>query len=125
MAQLESFITELPQGLDTVVGERGVRLSGGQRQRIGIARALYHDPQVLIMDEATSSLDTHTERGVIKSIEKLKGDRTILVIAHRLSTVKNCDNLYYVKNGKIADQGTYADLLENNKTFQSMVQEPE
>ena len=125
LAQLESFITELPQGLDTVVGERGVRLSGGQRQRIGIARALYHDPQVLIMDEATSSLDTHTERGVIKSIEKLKGDRTILVIAHRLSTVKNCDNLYYVKNGKIADQGTYADLLENNKTFQSMVQEPE
>ncbi|HDS05572.1 MAG TPA: ABC transporter ATP-binding protein [Deltaproteobacteria bacterium] len=104
-AQLEALIDELPEGLDTVVGERGMRLSGGERQRIGIARALYNNPQVLIMDEATSALDNITERNVISALEKLRGDRTIIIIAHRLTSVMNCDILYYMENGRIADKG--------------------
>ena len=110
-AQLEQFIEGLPQGLDTMVGERGVRLSGGQRQRIGIARALYHDPAVLVLDEATSSLDTVTESGFMEAVSALKGNKTLLIVAHRLSTVERCDRLYRLDRGRIVDEGITADVL--------------
>lgn len=102
-AQLESFVAGLPEGLDTIVGERGVRLSGGQRQRIGIARALYHDPSVLVLDEATSALDNRTEAEVMEAINALQGKKTILIVAHRLTTVKGCDRIYKLDHGKITD----------------------
>ena len=120
-AQLRSFLQTLPNGLDTLVGEHGVRISGGQRQRIGIARALYNDPELLVMDEATSSLDNETERYVIEAIEFLKGNRTIIMIAHRLSTVWECDELIFMKNGSIQNRGTYQELLTNDAEFQTMV----
>jgi ABC-type multidrug transport system fused ATPase/permease subunit len=110
-AQLEKFINELSEGLDTVVGERGIRLSGGQRQRIGIARALYHDPSVLVLDEATSSLDTDTESGVMDAVRDLHGKKTILIVAHRLSTVEDCDYLYRLEQGKIIDEGPPESML--------------
>ena len=106
-AQLESFVDSLPDGLNTIVGERGVRLSGGQRQRIGIARALYHNPSVLVLDEATSALDYQTEKGVMEAIHALQGQKTILIIAHRLSTVAHCDMLYRFHNGQIVDSGSF------------------
>ena len=101
-AQLEEFVAALPKGLETMVGERGIRLSGGQRQRIGIARALYHDPAVLVLDEATSALDTATESGVMQAVTALRGAKTILIVAHRLSTVAHCDRLYRLELGRIA-----------------------
>ena len=104
-AQLDTFIASLPDGVGTVVGERGVRLSGGQRQRIGIARALYHDPAVLVLDEATSALDTQTEQGVMAAVDGLHGDKTILIVAHRLSTVAGCDRLYRMHAGRIIGEG--------------------
>ncbi len=119
-AQLESLISELPLELETEIGERGIRLSGGQRQRIGIARALYHNPQILIMDEATSALDNITEKYVVDAIERLKGDRTIITIAHRLSTVKNCDCLYLMKSGKIIASGDFNTLLKESSEFKEM-----
>ena len=100
-AQLDEFIKTLPDGLDTTIGERGIRLSGGQRQRIGIARSLYNDPDVLIMDEATSALDNDTEAAIIESINRLHGKKTLVIIAHRLQTIENCDMIYRVENGKI------------------------
>ncbi|KMK75030.1 ABC transporter ATP-binding protein [Alkalihalobacillus pseudalcaliphilus] len=100
-AQLKEFVEGLPEQLDTSVGERGVRLSGGQRQRIGIARALYHDPEILFMDEATSALDNETEQGIMKSIDQLKGEKTLIIIAHRLSTIENCDVVFKIKNGRL------------------------
>ena len=100
-AQLKSFVEELEDGLDTVIGERGVRLSGGQRQRIGIARALYNDPKILVLDEATSALDNETENAVMEAIDGLHGRKTMIVIAHRLSTIKNCDVVYRVEDGKV------------------------
>ena len=99
-AQMREFVESLPDGLDTVTGENGVRLSGGQRQRIGIARALYSRPQFLVMDEATSSLDGETEQAIVQAINNLSGDITILIIAHRLSTIENCDIVYRIENGK-------------------------
>ncbi len=117
LAQLGEFVERMPEKLDAIIGERGVRLSGGQRQRIGIARALYHDPQVLVMDEATSALDNVTEKQIINAIEQLKGDRTIITIAHRLTTVMNCDRIYYMEDGKIVSEGTYSELLEQNDSF--------
>jgi ABC-type multidrug transport system fused ATPase/permease subunit len=105
-SQLTAFIASLPDGLETMVGERGVRLSGGQRQRIGIARALYNNPPILVLDEATSSLDMDTEREVMQSIEKLHGSTTVIIIAHRYSTIENCDYLYKLDKGKIIAQGT-------------------
>ena len=99
-AQLYDFVMNLPAGLDTYVGDRGVRLSGGQRQRIGIARALYHDPQVLILDEATSALDTETETAVMEAIDSLHGSKTMIIIAHRLTTIRNVDQIYEIENGK-------------------------
>ena len=101
-AQLDEFVAGLPKGLDTMVGERGIRLSGGQRQRIGIARALYHDPAVLVLDEATSALDTATEHGVMEAVTALQGAKTVLIVAHRLSTVAHCDRLYRLEQGRIA-----------------------
>lgn len=101
-AQLEEFVRQLPEGLDTEVGERGVRLSGGQRQRIGIARALYHEPSVLVLDEATSALDTDTESGVMEAVRAMHGEKTILIITHRLSTVEHCDKVVHVERGNIA-----------------------
>lgn len=110
-AQLEEFVGGLPEGLDTVVGERGVRLSGGQRQRIGIARALYHDPQVLVLDEATSSLDTNTEHEVMQAVGSLHGSKTIVIVAHRLSTVEHCDRLYRLEHGRVVAEGAPAVML--------------
>ncbi|MCT7958229.1 ABC transporter ATP-binding protein [Laspinema palackyanum] len=121
-AQLTELLTSLPEGLDTLVGERGVRLSGGQRQRVGIARALYHNPEVLVMDEATAALDNQTEAGVMESVEKLSGEKTLIMIAHRLSTVKNCDRLYFMSQGQIIDSGTYDELCQRNQEFQIMAQ---
>lgn len=100
-AQLFDFVDSLPNGLDTVVGDRGVRLSGGQRQRIGIARALYHDPEILILDEATSALDNETETSVMEAIDSLKGLKTMMIIAHRLTTIRNVDVIYEVVDGKV------------------------
>ena len=113
-AQLDTFVQTLPAGLDTVIGNWGVRISGGQRQRIGIARALYHNPGVLILDEATSSLDNETERDVIAAITRQRGDRTIIMIAHRLTTVQDCDRLYLLENGRVMDHGSFADLLSRH-----------
>jgi len=101
-AQLDEFIKTLPDGLDTGIGERGIRLSGGQRQRIGIARALYNDPEVLILDEATSALDNDTEKAIMESINRLHGRKTLIIIAHRLQTIEKCDVVYRVENGKAA-----------------------
>jgi ABC-type multidrug transport system fused ATPase/permease subunit len=100
-AKLDDFIRSLPQGLDTGIGERGIRLSGGQRQRIGIARALYHNPEVLILDEATSALDNDTEAAIMESINSLHGKKTLVIIAHRLQTIEKCDMIYRVEDGKI------------------------
>jgi len=111
-AQLEEFVADLPHGLETIVGERGIRLSGGQRQRIGIARALYHDPAVLMLDEATSSLDTATESDVMQAVQALHGAKTIIIVAHRLSTVEHCDRLYRLKQGRVVEEGRAADILD-------------
>ena len=114
-AQLDTFLANQPHGLDTVVGERGVRLSGGQLQRIGIARALYHDPSVLVLDEATSALDTLTEKGVMDSVEALQGSKTLLIVAHRLSTVEHCSRLYQLDRGRVIAEGAPAQLLQEQK----------
>jgi len=110
-AQLGEFVEELPDGLDTMVGERGIRLSGGQRQRIGIARALYHNPSLLVLDEATSSLDLETESGVMEAVEELHGQKTIIIVAHRLSTVSKCDNLALIENGELVAFGPVASVM--------------
>ena len=110
-AQLDGFVASLPDGLATTVGERGVRLSGGQRQRIGIARALYHDPAVLVLDEATSAVDTDVEHEVMRAVTALQGSKTVLIVAHRLSTVAHCDRLYRLEGGKVTAQGHPSDLL--------------
>ena len=114
-AQLEDFVTSLPDGLDTIVGERGVRLSGGQRQRIGIARALYNNPDVLVLDEATSSLDTETEHGVMQAVQALQGEKTVIIVAHRLSTVEYCDRLYRLESARIVDEGTFSEVTSRAK----------
>ena len=110
-AQLEEFITSLPQGINTIVGERGVRLSGGQRQRIGIARALYNNPSIMFLDEATSALDNKTETEVMKSILSLKGNKTIIMVAHRLSTLVNCDRIYRLVDGEVVEMGAPEKIL--------------
>ena len=121
IAALHDFIQEeLPQQYQTVIGERGVRLSGGQRQRIGLARALYDNPEVLVLDEATSSLDGATETAVIEAIKRASQERTMIMIAHRLSTVKDCDIIFLLDKGRIVDSGTYQQLLEHNKQFMKM-----
>lgn len=102
-AQMKEFVEQLPEGLDTSVGERGVRISGGQRQRIGIARALYHNPEILVFDEATSALDTETETAIMEAIDKFHGKKTLIIIAHRLRTIENCDIIYRVEGGKATE----------------------
>ncbi len=119
-AQLNRFISTLPDGVDTKVGERGVQLSGGQRQRIGIARALYRNASVLVLDEATSALDGETETGLLNVLYSLKKSMTLLLIAHRLSTLKDCDQIYVLDQGKLITSGTYDDLLTNCDLFQRM-----
>lgn len=111
-AHLDTFVESLPSGVNTLVGERGVRLSGGQRQRIGIARALYIDPPILVLDEATSSLDTNTEADVMAAVNQLHGEKTLVIVAHRLSTVANCDHLIRLENGSVACAGTHADVIK-------------
>ena len=121
LANLHEFIEEdLISGYSTKVGEAGVKLSGGQRQRIGIARALYRGPKILIFDEATSSLDNLTEQTVMNSINKLKNTMTIIMVAHRLSTIKECDKIYHLENGKLRSQGTFSELFSNDQLFKDM-----
>lgn len=122
MAHLDELLDELPHGLDTRVGERGVQLSGGQRQRIGIARALYHDADVLVLDEATSALDGITEKLIMDAIHDFSGKKTIIMIAHRLATVRQCDSIYFLEQGKVTDHGTYDELASRNPIFQRMAQ---
>lgn len=119
-AQMTAFVASLPDGIETIVGERGVRLSGGQRQRIGIARALYVDPEVLVLDEATSSLDGETERYVMEAVERLRGDRTIIMVAHRLTTVRGCDALFVLEAGRIVSVGSYEELGQRSPQFRRM-----
>ena len=120
LARLDELINSLEQGLDTKVGERGVQLSGGQRQRIGIARALYNNAEVLVFDEATSALDGITEKYIMDAIHDLSGQRTIIMIAHRLKTVQKCDQIFMLEKGKLIAQGNYQELVQNNQLFKEM-----
>jgi len=120
IANLDNFINTLPERYDTFVGERGVRLSGGQQQRIGIARALYHDPDIIMLDEATSSLDSITENSIMEAIHNIAHQKTIIMIAHRLSTIKECDEIHMMDHGRIVDSGTYEHLISFNKEFKKM-----
>jgi len=122
LSHLSETVSRLPEGIDTHVGERGVQLSGGQQQRVGIARALYHDPDVLVLDEATSALDGISERAIMDAIHEFSGEKTIIMIAHRLSTVKQCDIVYLLSNGRIVDHGSYSELAARNAVFQTMVE---
>lgn len=117
LANLHEFVEGTDEGYETQLGERGVRLSGGQRQRVGIARALYHDPDVLVFDEATSALDTHTEQAVMEAIGKLMHEKTIIIIAHRLSTLRDADQIFVMGNGRIEAEGTYAELNTSHPHF--------
>jgi len=116
-AQLEEVIEKMPQGLETQVGERGVMLSGGQRQRVGLARALYFDPEMLILDEGTSALDNETEAKFMRAVESLQGEITLISIAHRLTTVRACNAIYVLVNGKVGEAGTYDELMESKSEF--------
>jgi ATP-binding cassette, subfamily B, bacterial PglK len=121
IAHLDDFVrNEMLKGYETLVGERGVRLSGGQRQRVGIARALYHDPDILVLDEATSALDNLTEQAVMDAIDELMGAKTIIMIAHRISTVQKADVIYMLEKGRIAAEGSYSQLLETSEAFRKM-----
>jgi ABC-type multidrug transport system fused ATPase/permease subunit len=125
-ASLHQFVArDLEDGYATVVGERGVRLSGGERQRIGIARALYHDPDVLVFDEATAALDTNTESAVMQAIDALSGTKTLIMIAHRLATVRNCDEIFVIDKGGVVASGSYDSLVRDDERFRSMVQQLE
>ena len=110
-------MNELPNKFDTKLGERGIRVSGGQKQRIGIARAFYQDPPILILDEATSSLDNQTEKNIIDSLNNLTRKKTIIMIAHRLTTVKDCDKIYFIEKGRMISEGKYEELIKT-KEFQ-------
>jgi len=111
MAQLTEVVLQLPKGLDTLIGENGVRLSGGQRQRVALARAFYHERDIIVMDEATSSLDNETESEVINTVKRLKGNKTLIVIAHRLTTVEHCDVLYRLEKGSITAMGSFEEVV--------------
>ena len=120
LAHLDELLQSLEDGIYTEVGERGVQLSGGQRQRIGIARALYHEAEVLMFDEATSSLDGITEKMIMEAIHDFSGEKTIIMIAHRLKTIEKCDQIFFIDNGQLVDQGTYKELIESNEHFKKM-----
>jgi ATP-binding cassette subfamily C protein len=120
MAALGPMVGSLPQGVNSVIGEDGARISGGERQRIGIARALYRDPDVLVFDEATSALDNDTEKFIMQSIDGLRDRKTIVFIAHRLSTVRQCDRLFLMDNGVLADSGDYETLASRNAAFRRL-----
>jgi HlyD family secretion protein len=120
LAHLSELIKSLEKGVHTKVGERGVQLSGGQRQRIGIARALYHEAEVLVFDEATSSLDGITEKMIIEAIHEFSGQKTIIMVAHRLKTVKKCDLIFFIDKGKLIDQGTFEELVDRNEHFKNL-----
>jgi ATP-binding cassette, subfamily B, bacterial PglK len=126
IAALDAFIeNELPRKYNTIIGERGIRLSGGQRQRIGLARALYRNPEILVLDEATSSLDGATEEAVLKAIHHAAEARTVIMIAHRLNTLKDCDQIYIMEKGRIIGQGNYEELLKQSRKFREMAKMPE
>jgi ABC-type protease/lipase transport system fused ATPase/permease subunit len=112
---LEELVHQLPDGTDTILGERSVRLSGGQRQRVALARAFYHGRSVLVMDEATSALDNETEREIVEEIRRLKGQKTLIVIAHRVTTVQYCDRIYRLQDGAMVEQGTYDRVIRQGK----------
>ena len=120
LSHLTELLQSLEQGIYTPVGERGVKLSGGQSQRIGIARALYHEAEILVFDEATSSLDGISERRVMDAIHEFGGQKTIIMIAHRIKTVQNCNEIFYIDKGRVVDQGTYKELIERNDDFKNM-----
>jgi len=120
LANLESFVNSLPNGLDEIVGEKGVQLSGGQKQRIAIARALYNDPEVLVFDEATSALDGLTEKAIMDAIYELSSHKTIILVAHRLNTVKQCDRIFLFENGSLVDSDSFDNMKAKNKQFQKM-----
>ncbi len=123
LANLDSFVeNELPDGYDTVVGERGIRLSGGQRQRVGIARALYHDPDLVVLDEATSSLDAETEKAIVEAVESLAGRKTVLMIAHRFSTIRRCDTIVFLDQGALAAVGGYEALRATDERFRRLAE---
>ncbi|MFC1680976.1 ABC transporter ATP-binding protein [Pseudomonadota bacterium] len=122
LASLSDVVGQLPDGLDSSLGEEGVNLSGGQRQRVGIARALYHDPEVLVLDEATAGLDYEIEYTVTQMLKNLKGKKTIIVIAHRLSVVADCDTLFFMNKGRIVDRGSYDELYAKNLNFRRLAE---
>ena len=120
LSNLDSFIASLAEGYETIIGERGSKMSGGQRQRLGIARALYSNPDIIVFDEATSALDGITESEIIDSLHNLRHKKTIVMIAHRLTTLKECDIIYFLKDGVVSDSGTYQELMEHNSLFKDM-----
>ena len=120
LAHLEDFVSKLENGINTKVGERGVQISGGQRQRIGIARALYYNAEILVFDEATNALDGITEKIIMNAIHDFTGKKTLIMIAHRIKTIQNCDEIFMMEKGQIVDKGTYKNLLETSEQFKKM-----
>jgi ATP-binding cassette subfamily C protein len=119
-AQIDNLVASLPDGLSAMVGERGERLSGGERQRLGIARALYRDPQVLVVDEGTANLDNETEAAIVETLSRLRGEKTIIVIAHRLGVVKDCDRVYLLRQGRVRNSGVLSELFPTDPAFREL-----
>src|SRR5262245_36539307 len=115
LAQLTRVVEELPEKIDTILGEQGVRLSGGQRQRVALARAFYHDRDLIVLDEATSALDVDTEHDIVQAIDSLKGRKTLVVVAHRLSLVRHCDHVLRLDAGRIVGRGSYDEVVGRNQ----------